>query len=755
MLSTMGAGRYGRMVIFIIYLLLPFKTFAGEDRPILIISSYNPDTQNTTRNISEFIDEYKLLGGESPILIENMNCKSLPEALYWKKKMRNILNKYRGNEKPRLVVILGQEAWASYLSLNDSQMADIPVLCGMISRNAVLLPDSNVRISDWEPQSIDIETYRKQGHCLAGFIYSYDIPENIRLIRSLYPQTRYIALVTDNTYGGISLQTYVKDEMKQIPDLKLILLDGRKNNIYTIMDQIAKLPRETVILLGSWRVDSNDGYYLGNATYTMRTANPLIPTFTPTSTGLGHWAIGGLVPMYRSIGKDLAKQTVDFLNKKVSLKEMQPTDMPNQYVFDSKKIKEFKISKSDLPPGYVLINTDVNFFQQYKYEILLGSSSILLSFLILVLLFFIRSNRMKDKLLDLQNDNTLILNNIDASIRFINPDYTIKWENELKMKCSPVNGPQNCCLVKDGKRPYCPNCAIIDAIEGGKKIEQTRICDNDKYVQIFANPVYDNQQKLLGIIYKKEDITRQKENELELCKAKEKAEESDRLKSAFLANMSHEIRTPLNAIVGFSSLIETAESNEERNEFIRIINTNNELLLQLVNDMLDIARIEANSIAFSDTEIDLNALLSEVEQIYRQKAGDKLAIQLTEKTAHCVIRSDRNRLMQVISNLMNNAVKFTEQGSVRFGYRHQDDKFVFYVSDTGCGIPAEQEKEIFNRFVKLNSFTQGVGLGLPICEMIIHKMGGKMGVKSEAGTGSTFWFALSDDVITTWHYFDK
>ena len=269
---------------------------------------------------------------------------------------------------------------------------------------------------------------------------------------------------------------------------------------------------------------------------------------------------------------------------------------------------------------------------------------------------------------------------------------------------------------------------------------ETRIVTTSKALV----PAENRLPLIIGIAW---DITEQKKTERELIEARIRAEESDRLKSAFLANMSHEIRTPLNAIVGFSNLLTMAEDEEERNEYINIISSNNELLLQLINDILDVAKIEAGTLEFIDSEIDINALLSDIEQSSRLKAPEGVQISFVEKMPYCIIMSDKNRLAQVITNFINNAIKFTKEGSIRFGYRHKDDKLLFYVRDTGCGIEPEKKDLVFNRFVKLNSFAQGTGLGLAICQMIVKKMGGEIGVESQLGKGSTFWFTLPDTVI--------
>ena len=223
-----------------------------------------------------------------------------------------------------------------------------------------------------------------------------------------------------------------------------------------------------------------------------------------------------------------------------------------------------------------------------------------------------------------------------------------------------------------------------------------------------------------------------------------KAEEANQLKSAFLANMSHEIRTPLNSIVGFSNLLSMVEDKEEMLEYAGIIETNTELLLQLINDILDMSKIESGMYDFHVTQVDANQLMSEVEQVARLRIRtDEVSLSFAERLPQCVFHTDKNRLIQVLTNLVVNAIKFTSQGEIQIGYRLQDaHTLYFYVSDTGCGMSAEQCEHVFERFVKYNTFIQGTGLGLSICKMIIEKLGGEIGVQSESGKGSVFWFTL-------------
>ena len=248
------------------------------------------------------------------------------------------------------------------------------------------------------------------------------------------------------------------------------------------------------------------------------------------------------------------------------------------------------------------------------------------------------------------------------------------------------------------------------------------------------------QVELIGVNY---DITALKETEAKLIEAKEKAEESDRLKSAFLANMSHEIRTPLNAIVGFSSLMVDTEDMEERRQYMDIVEENNDLLLQLISDILDLSKIEAGTFDFTEREVDVNLLCEDIVLAMRMKARPNVEILFDRHLPECRIMSDRNRLHQVISNFVNNALKFTEEGNIRVGYDQLDEAHLcFYVADTGIGIEPEMQNEIFERFVKLNSFVHGTGLGLSICRSIVEQLGGEIGVDSEPEKGSCFWFTL-------------
>lgn len=251
---------------------------------------------------------------------------------------------------------------------------------------------------------------------------------------------------------------------------------------------------------------------------------------------------------------------------------------------------------------------------------------------------------------------------------------------------------------------------------------------------------YQPQDNIIEMLCINFDITQLKETEQMLIKAKEKAEEADRLKSAFLANMSHEIRTPLNAIVGFSSMLEEAEDQEEKHQYITIIEDNNKLLLQLISDILDLSKIEAETFDIIPERVNAKQLCNDLFQAIQMKTSPQVELRLKDNLPELTFTSDKNRLYQVLLNFVTNALKFTSEGNITIDYQIDGNEVKFSVQDTGMGIEPEKQEAIFTRFVKLNSFIPGTGLGLSICQSIVTQLGGKIGVESEPGKGSCFWF---------------
>ena len=530
------------------------------EHPVLIISSYNPDARQTSGNIYDFMEEFERLGGKAPIALENMNCKSFSESPQWKSKMAEILDKYEGKRAPVLLVLIGQEAWAAYLSQADSIRGKFPVLTSLASRNAIILPDDSVNLKTWMPDAVDFFNDFTDSSVKAGFVYEYDVEANINLIKHLYPNTKNIAFVSDNSYGGVSLQAHVVAEMKKHPELNLILLDGRTNTIYTISDKLHELPPNTALLMGTWRVDMYDGYFMRNATYTMMEAAGDVPTFSISSVGIGYWAIGGVTPSYRPLGKDMAYQAVRLLQGADS-DRIEVEVIPNKVMMDSKIVKEKRLDLSFIHQPIEMVNENPSFYEQYKYHIWTVATIlvVLSAGLFISLYFYYHTKKLKDEL---------------------------------------------------------------------------------------------------------------QESESALRDAKDRAEESSRLKSAFLANMSHEIRTPLNAIVGFSDVLASGGSSEDEQQgYVDIIKTNSDLLLRLINDILDVSRLEADRVTFTFEECDVVPLCQRVLASVSQarKSENEFIFECDRESMD--MRTDTQRLQQVIINLLSNADKFTRNGKITLGLK--------------------------------------------------------------------------------------
>ena len=355
----------------------------------------------------------------------------------------------------------------------------------------------------------------------------------------------------------------------------------------------------------------------------------------------------------------------------------------------------------------------------------------------------------KEELEEAIKKQGLAIKSIDFGLIYIDKTYRVQWEETTHIK-SLVSGrhytPGLICYQTSALRDKpCEHCAFKEAIEQGVIVRHTIHIDKVDF-EVTATPVYATGGKeVIGGLLRFEDITEKLKIEQDLREAKNKAEESNRLKSAFLANMSHEIRTPLNAIVGFSDMICQIDDSVEKQEYMKIIIANNELLLQLIDDILDLSKIEAGTMDFSYSVTDVNELMSNIcQQMDQKNHSPEVQISFTEKAPACVINTDRVRLTQVMINLMSNAMKFTERGSISIGYRISEaqDEIYFFCKDTGMGIAADKLDMVFERFVKLNAFVKGTGLGLAICRVIVERLGGTIGVDSKEGEGACFWFRI-------------
>lgn len=620
------------VLFFLLLALIPGTLRAQIDSRegiILVVASYNPDTRRMSGFISDF--EQAIVQKKVPyvIVVEDMGCKGLSEAPQWQERMRDILDRYRKNKQLKAVVLLGQEAWASFLAQGDFP-DDIPFFGCYASVNGIALSSLNVPQRDWS-YSVDMAALADSIGTAGGCLNRYDVDKNVDLIRSLYPDVRNIAFVSDNTYGGVSLQALMRREMLRYDDLRLIQIDSREGSD-SVVSRITRLPQHSALLIGTWRVGDDGQYLMYSAMNDLIAENPTVPVFTLSGAGLESVAIGGYNPKYKSGAGEIAGQIAGYYHGKPGAVHFELSD--GEYRFNANKLKEFDIAEYKLPAGSVVVDNTEAQLRKYRSVIYSSVAALILLSLIAVFIYFL----------------------------------------------------------------YYKNKRLRNVLEN---------------------------------------------REAELIEAKEKAEESDLLKSAFLANMSHEIRTPLNAIVGFSSLLTSAEiSPEEREEYSAIISTNSELMLTLINDILDISRLETGKIHFAYEDIDIPSLCQQVimTTTHNRREGVECVFESSYETY--TLRTDGQRLSQVLINLLTNANKFTEQGRITLSFEvlEKEGMVRFAVADTGCGIPPEKQAKVFDRFEKLDEFKQGTGLGLAICRQIVMKVGGKIWVDGTYTSGSRFVF---------------
>lgn len=592
---------------------------------ILILSSYNPDIKRMSGFISDFESAIMSESSKYEIFVEDLNFKGIEESSSWKRNFQKIYDKYATNNL-KAVILLGQESWATFLSM-DCCNTKVPFFGCIASENGIYINEDSLK---GHPQAVDFNKIADtMGHA-GGALNRYDVNKNIKLIKTIYQDVKNIALISDNTYGGIALQSLFIAEMKKENELTCTLLDAR-DGTDTVEDKIANLPENSVIILGTWRI-GNKGQYLMYSSLNNILSLTDKPVFTISGVGFGALAVGGVMPVYDNHAKEIAKQIISFYNGDESA--VQFIEPETEYRFDNSKLEQYGIKTYQLPKNSIITDSTEAKLQEYKKYITVGS--IILAILILFTLFitflYIRNKRLQAKL---------------------------------------------------------------------------------------------------------------KVRELELIAAKEKAEESNALKTAFLANMSHEIRTPLNAIAGFSAILCDKDINpDERNEYGSIIKSNTEMLLTLINDILDISRLQATDIAFNNEDVDVVTVMQEVIFTTQHKNTIGLNIVLDTELSCFMLNIDRKRLSQVLINLMTNAYKFTKEGGITLSFRVTDNTCMFSVTDTGMGIPLDLQNKVFERFEKVNEFGQGTGLGLAICRQIVTKFGGKIGIDSTYTQGARFVFTI-------------
>ncbi len=610
-----------------------FSNSLNEERDIiLLISSYNPDTKRIDNFLRSFEESVISDDNKYTVLLESLSCGEMDDSSDWVIKLRNVINNYK-DKNTKAIILLGQEAWAAFSLIQDKEIKS-PIFVCYGSVNGIDLNQYDGK-DKWVPKSIDLTDVHKHSNDtiqyeIGGMLCVYDVDANLNIIKEFFPHIKNIALITDNTYGGISIQALVMEKIKNYPEYNLITIDSRTLTTQQAIHQIVELNNNTALLVGTWRVGGDGLYYMSSSLRELLQANSDLPTFTLSGSGMESSVIGGYVPQYQEYDpKEIYKQIKNYYDSNGEIKPYFKL-LDNKYVFDESMLDKFAVTKYNLPKEALIFNPLETKLEKYKIfvDIALIVVVVLLLMVSLILYFAIKNKKLTNKL---EESNSL------------------------------------------------------------------------------------------------------------LSKAKDAAVEADAMKSSFLANMSHEIRTPLNAISGFSYLLtEEVITPAEKREYRDIIRKNTDYLLKLINDILDISRLESGKMIFTLKKCDIVDIcmksMSTITPI--KKAGVEYIFNSSVESFPLV--TDEVRLMQVIVNFLSNATKFTEKGSIILSLKidETNNKILISVTDTGCGILPENRRKIFSRFEKINEHQQGFGLGLAISKQIAEKIGGKIYLDEGYSTGT-------------------
>lgn len=590
---------------------------------VLIISSYTNDSKRYTDFAKDIAKEWELQDVKLETKTEYLNIIGFNRINTWHANIKEILAK-QDTSKLKSIILVGQEAWSIYLSINY-ELPKVPFFGVLVSQFGIKIPEYVDDINTWKPQSVDTRKLAEQkGQCGALFNY-YDFEENIKFILKLYPDIKEIGFMSDNTYGGVSLQSRFDQVMKsKFPGLKPVILDGKRLTLDEMKETVAEGGNQIAILLGSWRINNHGSYYQNTTMGEIVSSRPDIPLFTITGIGFELNTIGGYVPSYEYDPGIIVKKIKNF----VTTGQFSNTFVtgPSNYRIKMTSFNHFNLNKNDIPPNAIIEDSFVQKIQQYQTYIIVESVSLAL---IICLLIAIRRQNSKLK----------------------------------------------------------------------KQSEELRV-------------------------------------------AKEEAVKSDKLKSAFLANISHEIRTPLNAIVGFSALINDADENN-RNVFQKIINESSVTLLELVDQIVELSKVEANTMVIVRKEFNMKTMMRDLYNKLMDSKPENVEFTLHESNiSNTNITYDKYHLEKLISKLVSNSFKFTSSGFVKVSYQITNSGITVKVADSGIGIRKEDQGKIFERFEKLNQFTQGTGLGLSIAKAIVEKSEGTIELESQPGKGTTFTVSI-------------
>lgn len=759
-------------IIGCLFVSFGIKANPKQDPYVLVASSYAAKYEWVSEFANVINREIETNYPDLQVYNEYLTTKCVFQKVAWDERMAQFYQSYP--ELPQLLVLIGDEAWIAFRGTAPEEWKKLPIL--LLGVNTLTMDYKDYQTGcQVDPDKIYETSFSFFGYNITGLYKEVNLRANISLIKQVVPNVSKIAFVSDNTFEGVINRSRFAFALEHyFPDMEMENLGGCHLTTNGLYNRMYVHEMGTVVLINSWEVDKEYRSYT-----TDRLVNS-VKAFHPSPIfSLNDFQVkrNDLLPFmthgYFYSYEDYLSSGISLLNK--ILTGTQPKDIPftgadnkPQIYIDQEDLQRFTNCANNIPPNAVIYNRAPSFYERYKDKvwIIISVFLMMVAGLILFLIMWIKTLKERNLKEEAQKKEALANQKLKLALMAGNI-FPIVWnieKNEFYIELLPSVADQ-LNLEQQSKVygfeemfRYIPaeehdfifkqlntlKSGAVSRISFEVHFDSQKVFDRCYWVNATVASIGENglPTRILAAVM---DISERKRSEVELRRAKDAAEKSDQLKSAFFANMSHEIRTPLNAIVGFSDVLAHADTQIEKEECLEIINKNNELLLQLIRDILDLSKIEAGIFDINPTHVDLKKMITQVQQDAIRKClpGQEISIS-HDDTADIRLWSDPNRLMQVLGNLINNALKFTNVGEILIGYSIMPDEnqIRFYVRDTGCGIPTEKLATIFDRFVKLNSFSSGTGLGLAICKNIVEHLGGEIGVISEVNKGTEFWFVI-------------
>ncbi len=722
----------------------------GEERKrLLIINSYNDGAPWAQEIVTPVLNEISNRKGFTATEVVYLNSTLIHNTADYENMKKGFLARYAGR-RPDYVVLVGNFSF----TLRDvivEQWGDVPMLLvaqsdqyGPLDFYFTHSDDDSATCSGLRPLS---ELQGKYDFTLVQAPNLYK--ETIGMMKHMFPDMKRLVFVADALYLNRHLSHLIKDYIaEEYPGMEYEWLVASDENGKLLQQYLSNNDPATGLLLSTWFFEriTIHGYPQLIAGEARMITGGRRPVFGLRSAYFSYGIMGGCFPSPEEQRKDIFEALDDLLADKDMRKvPFRRVDTWFPMVNYPMLVRD-SVPVSSCPQGTVFLNRPATPWEQYRFHFIVAGAILLLAAGILTFKIIYQKKRIE------------MLRARDCLVGKMPIGYsqaTVRRDSGGHVTDVDYHGYNDMftnlllCNSLPGKPSKLFDKRMISAFVE-KLLRERRIVrfshhfeKSDTDYEFMASINDDDKGKDGELDIFAVDITDQKRKEAMLIEAREKATESDRLKMVFLANMSHEIRTPLNAIVGFSRLLIKTGDAAKRERFVNLIELNNELLLKIIGDVLDTAKVESNTLEVNIAPVDLNKLLETVEGTVRMRLPRQVALNMVAGAPECVVDTDQERVSQVLINLLTNAIKFTPRGSITFGYEVRDKEVYLFVRDTGKGIAHEDIDKLFERFTKLDNFVQGTGLGLSISKSIVEKLGGEIGAESRGpGRGSMFWFTL-------------